>query len=139
MYFLIFSFRQTDLDLHLSDKGSKKVEEDMGYIKLQVKLVPKTQEEKEQVSLCKCAEMVHVMCKNSPLINPIALREAKIVYNFGLSECNRVNVVKVNRYNVRDRNTSVSIPDIVSVLPFSFLALFTIGGVKKRICSSEEP
>ena len=24
-------------------------------------------------------------------INPIALRKAKIVYNFGLSECNRVN------------------------------------------------
>ena len=23
--------------------------------------------------------------------NPIALRKAKIVYNFGLSECNRVN------------------------------------------------
>ena len=25
------------------------------------------------------------------LVNPIALRKAKIVYNFGLSECNRVN------------------------------------------------
>ena len=25
------------------------------------------------------------------MLNPIALREAKIVYNFGLSECNRVN------------------------------------------------
>ena len=25
------------------------------------------------------------------LLNPIALRKAKIVYNFGLSECNRVN------------------------------------------------
>ena len=24
------------------------------------------------------------------LVNPIALRKAKIVYNFGLSECNRV-------------------------------------------------
>ena len=24
------------------------------------------------------------------LLNPIALRKAKIVYNFGLSECNRV-------------------------------------------------
>ena len=33
-------------------------------------------------------------CRNlEPLIlfNPIALRKAKIVYNFGLSECNRVN------------------------------------------------
>ena len=26
------------------------------------------------------------------LVNPIALRKAKIVYNFGLSECNRVNI-----------------------------------------------
>ena len=25
-------------------------------------------------------------------INPIALRKVKIAYNFGLSECNRVNV-----------------------------------------------
>ena len=27
----------------------------------------------------------------SEVFNPIALRKAKIVYNFGLSECNRVN------------------------------------------------
>ena len=27
---------------------------------------------------------------SSILINPIALRKAKIAYNFGLSECNRV-------------------------------------------------
>ena len=26
------------------------------------------------------------------LFNPIALREAKIIYNFGLSECNKVKV-----------------------------------------------
>ena len=25
-------------------------------------------------------------------INPIALRKAKIVYNFGLSECNRIEI-----------------------------------------------
>ena len=29
------------------------------------------------------------------LFNPIALRKAKIVYNFGLSECSRVNVHKL--------------------------------------------
>ena len=29
-------------------------------------------------------------------LNPIAFRKAKIVYNFGLSECNKV---KVNGYN----------------------------------------
>ena len=27
---------------------------------------------------------------NNDFVNPIALRKAKIVYNFGLSECNRV-------------------------------------------------
>ena len=30
---------------------------------------------------------------SSVMLNPIALRKAKIVYNFGLSECNRVNFV----------------------------------------------
>ena len=29
------------------------------------------------------------------LTNPVALRKAKIVYNFGLSECNRVKAVKI--------------------------------------------
>ena len=28
-----------------------------------------------------------------PAFNPIALRKAKIVQNFGLSECNRVNSI----------------------------------------------
>ena len=36
-----------------------------------------------------------VLCAESNIfvlaLNPIALRKAKIVYNFGLSECNRVN------------------------------------------------
>ena len=31
------------------------------------------------------------------MFNPFALRKSKIVYNFGLSECNRV---KVNVYNL---------------------------------------
>ena len=30
---------------------------------------------------------------NVSSINPIALRKVKIVYNFGLSECNRINKV----------------------------------------------
>ena len=32
--------------------------------------------------------------KKSTLLcfNPVALRKAKIIYNFGLSECNRVNI-----------------------------------------------
>ena len=33
------------------------------------------------------------------LFNPIALRNAKIVCNFGLSECNRVNVVSKHFYS----------------------------------------
>ena len=55
-------FRETDLELHLSEKGNKKVEEDMGYIMLQVKLVPKTQEEKEQVSTLHRTE--HIVTAN---------------------------------------------------------------------------
>ena len=31
--------------------------------------------------------------------NPIALRKAKIVYNFGLSECNTVKAVLMRRHN----------------------------------------
>ena len=31
------------------------------------------------------------------LFNPIALRKAKIVYNFGLSECNRVKLYRYSR------------------------------------------
>ena len=30
---------------------------------------------------------------DNPRVNPITLRKAKIVYNFGLSECNRVMVM----------------------------------------------
>ena len=42
------------------------------------------------------SEMVELGCLGDLLIiNPVALRKAKIVYNFGLSECIRVNV----RYN----------------------------------------
>ena len=29
------------------------------------------------------------------MLHPIALRQAKIVYNFGLSECNRINTLQV--------------------------------------------
>ena len=30
------------------------------------------------------------------IVNPIALRKAKIVYKFGLSECNRVNSARTH-------------------------------------------
>ena len=35
--------------------------------------------------------------KLSAFVNPIALRKAKIVYNFGLSECNKVKKVNMHR------------------------------------------
>ena len=35
-----------------------------------------------------------------PIFNPIALRKAKIVYNFGLSECNRVKFNDTGHYNI---------------------------------------
>ena len=31
------------------------------------------------------------------MFNPVALRKAKIAYNFGLSECNRVNSPPITR------------------------------------------
>ena len=40
------------------------------------------------------------------LFNPIALRKAKIVCNFGLSDSNRV---KMNEYTFRGNNFAVSI------------------------------
>ena len=37
--------------------------------------------------------IVHVKFEDKPEINTIALRKAKIVYNFGLSECSRVIIL----------------------------------------------
>ena len=44
---------------------------------------------------------MNVACKPSErecdfTLNPVALRKAKIVYNFGLSDCNRVKAPKLN-------------------------------------------
>ena len=36
-------------------------------------------------------------------LNPIALRKAKIVYNFGLSECNRVKAYKMKTVDSANR------------------------------------
>ena len=38
----------------------------------------------------KLAEMEFIHIPLTSSFNPIALRKAKIVYNFGLSECNRI-------------------------------------------------
>ena len=40
--------------------------------------------------ICETEIYEMVMLTKGLLFNPIALRKAKIVYNFGLSECNRV-------------------------------------------------
>ena len=58
-------------------------------------------------------------------LNPIALRKAKVVHNFGLSECNRV---KVNGCTVRGSNCVIFMLD----------SLLTQWGQlsKERICSS---
>ena len=44
-------------------------------------------------------------CQNLPLIlNPIALRKTKVVYNFGVSECNSVKQSnKQKKKNVQNR------------------------------------
>ena len=36
-----------------------------------------------------------LLCSSVLSFNPIALRKTKIAYNFGLSECNRVNFLPV--------------------------------------------
>ena len=43
--------------------------------------------------------MIRFMSSQTSL-NPIALRQAKIVYNFGLSECNRVTRLPKGKTNI---------------------------------------
>ena len=40
--------------------------------------------------------------KGVPFFNTIALRKAKIAYNFGLPECNRVNHGRIRQQKERD-------------------------------------
>ena len=48
-------------------------------------------------------------------LNPIALRKAKIVYNFGLSECNRVNLLMIEGSDP----TSTEMPYTINWVSFS--------------------
>ena len=57
-------------------------------------------------------------------INPVALRKAKIIYNFGLSECNRVK-----------RKSNVLSKDIKIIFLQYFLIFLT---VKSRYMHSEK-
>ena len=43
------------------------------------------------------------------MINPIALRKAKIAYNFGLSECNRVKAELQIRGGIEDNSKIISL------------------------------
>ena len=52
----------------------------------------------KQLWSCQDGQTVLFLGRLRPPINPIALRKAKIVYNFGLFECNRVNKA-VNQYD----------------------------------------
>ena len=49
-----------------------------------------------------CTVKIRILTK----LKPIALRKAKLAYNFGLSECNRV---KVNGYTFKGSNSSILI------------------------------
>ena len=46
-------------------------------------------------------ESIYELASDIWIFNPVALRKAKIVYNFGLSECNRVKNL-INRGNSSD-------------------------------------
>ena len=57
------------------------------------------------------------------LFNPIVLRKAKIVYNFGLSECDRVNIIHFfsifqgeNRFIESICQTIFKIPELLKVV-----------------------
>ena len=56
--------------------------------------------------------------KKLTYINPTALRKAKIVYNFGLSECSRV---KMNGYTAR----KIALPIFFFATPFNGSLFFT--------------
>ena len=58
-------------------------------------------------------------------MNPIAPRKAKIVYNFGLSECNRIK-----------RKTIVLLKDI-EIISFSIFFFFFFPAVRSRYMHSE--
>ena len=59
----------------------------------------------------------HSDINTSNYLNPIALRKAKIAYNFGFSACNRVKTCKKN--NDLLQNTCNCVADCVLRLDFS--------------------
>ena len=55
-----------------------------------VQYFPSKWKEFEMLATIVCI-VYHTIAVNNTNFNPFALRKAKIVYNFGLSECTRVN------------------------------------------------
>ena len=45
------------------------------------------------LKICVLCQVYYLYNDRYRIINPIALRKAKIVYNFGLSECNKVYII----------------------------------------------
>ena len=50
--------------------------------------------------------------KDGLIVNPIALRKAKIVYNFGLFECNRVSKLNIKSLLAGPHSTIGMAPDL---------------------------
>ena len=61
------------------------------------------------------------------MLNPIAFRKAKIVYNFGLSECSRVIIKCKMQISIRDLAKGVTVRQI----------RYLIGGLHQN-CLTEE-
>ena len=50
----------------------------------------------QNIRVCTICNSANSCIDPIALINPVALRKAKIVYNFGLSECNRVKQMNLS-------------------------------------------
>ena len=72
--------------------------------------------QRETALLTSCFPFGRGLSKIRCTVNPIALRKAKIVYNFGLSECNRVRGKKSTSIENEKMNESGRIAFPKSVL-----------------------
>ena len=72
---------------------------------------------------CSCKASTQTLC-----LNPIALRKAKIAYNFGLSECSRVNFLTTKKQMTKfwSANFKKMLTSSRS-LPFANSAIFVSG------------
>ena len=63
---------------------------------------------------------LHMVFAKREVLNPIALRKAKIAYNFGLSECNRVKIWQITLFSVTLLPWS-GVCSLLRCLPGSFI------------------